>query len=91
MEKLEGKKVIAVLLIQKIVQLFLIMVLGYILVKSRILKADDSVILSKIVIYLLMPCTVINAFQVDFTPEVREGFVFGFLIAIVLMTVMTLL
>lgn len=72
---------IALLLIRKIIQLFLIMFLGYILVKFHALKAEESVVLSKIALYLLMPCAMLNSFQVDFTPDVRDGLIFGFVIA----------
>lgn len=79
---------VAVLLMQKIAQLFLIMFLGYVVVKAGALKADDSVILSKLAIYLLMPCVVIHAFQVDFTEEIRSGFIFGTIMAVVILVVM---
>lgn len=82
---------IAILLTQKIIQLFLTMIMGYAIVKAGILKADDSLVLTKLTVYLITPCAILNAFQVDLTPEVREGYVFGFAIAIVLLSVSVLI
>jgi len=83
-------KVVAVLLIRKIVQLFLIMVFGYILVKAHILKAEESVVLSKLSIYLITPCVILNSFQVDFTPDIQDGLILGFVMATALLTFLVL-
>lgn len=82
---------IAILLTQKIIQLFLTMIMGYIIVKAGILKADDSFVLTKLAVYLITPCAILNAFQVDFTPGVREGYVFGFFMAVILLSVSVLI
>ena len=55
-----------VILIEKIVSLFFVMLLGVLLVRSHILKADDSRTLSTLCIYLIMPCVILEAFQVDY-------------------------
>ena len=40
---------------------------------AGLLKDEDSKVLSKIVLYLIIPCVILNAFQIDYTPEtVRE-------------------
>lgn len=64
---------ISVILAQKILSLFLILLLGYALVRLKVLKAQDSRILSLLTLYGLMPCAILMAFQVDFTSEVRTG------------------
>ena len=46
---------IAQLLSYKILQLFLIMALGFIFVKTRLMKSEDIVVLSKLSLYLFMP------------------------------------
>lgn len=82
---------IALLLIRKIIQLFLIMMLGFLLVKTHALKAEESIILSKISIYLLMPCVILNAFQVDFTKEVQNGLIFGFFMAVIILVLLVVI
>lgn len=72
---------ISLLLAQQIVQLFLIMLAGYAVVKAGLLKASDSKVLSVILVYLVMPCMILNAFQIDDTPEIRQGLVYSMLIA----------
>ena len=40
---------------------------------AGLLKDEDSKVLSKIVLYLIIPCVILNAFQVDYTPETVRG------------------
>ena len=58
------------ILINKIISLALIMAMGWLLVKCRILEADTSKAISSLTLYLVNPCVTITAFQVDYTPEV---------------------
>ena len=77
------------LLIQEISALFLILAMGFVLVKLHLLKSGDSRILSLVQIYVIMPCSILKAFQIDFTPEVRENFILSFGTAIVLHLLLT--
>mgnify|MGYP000358712543 CR=1 FL=1 len=54
---------ISLLLMQQIAQLFLILIMGYAVVKVGLLKASDSRVLSVVMVYLVTPCVIINAFQ----------------------------
>lgn len=65
---------ISLLLMNQIIQLFIMIFMGFIIVKAKLLKAEDSKILSVIVLYLVIPCVIINAFQVDYTPQTVKGF-----------------
>ncbi len=73
---------ISLFLIGPIGQLFLMILMGYILVKSGLLKSKDSKIISVIVLYLVIPCTIINSFQVDYTVETRNGLILAVVAAI---------
>lgn len=64
---------ISLLLMNQIIQLFIMIFMGFIIVKAKLLKAADSKILSVIVLYLVIPCVIINAFQVDYTPQTVKG------------------
>ena len=68
---------ISLLLMQQIAQLFLILLMGYAVVKTGLLKASDSKVLSVVFVYLVMPCVVLNAFQIKDTPEIRTGLTMG--------------
>ena len=58
---------ISILLMKQIAQLFLMIFMGYLIVKTGIVEDTDSKVLSKIILYLVIPCVIINAFQVAFT------------------------
>lgn len=64
---------ISLLLMNQIIQLFIMIFMGFIIVKAKLLKAEDSKILSVIVLYLIIPCVIINVFQVDYTPQTVKG------------------
>jgi len=72
------------LLFYKIMQLAVFMMLGFILVKFKIIKSEDSTILSKISLYLLMPAAIINSFDVELTADIINGLILAFAAAIII-------
>ncbi|MEE1217102.1 MAG: AEC family transporter, partial [Agathobacter sp.] len=64
---------ISILLMEQIIELFIMILMGFIIVKAGIVKDEDSKVLSKIVLYLIIPCVIINAFQVDYTSKTVNG------------------
>ena len=75
---------IAQLLLYKIIQLFLIMILGFVLVKVKLVKSEDSVVLSKLSLYLFMPAVIINAFNVEMTNDIMVGLIIAFFTAVLI-------
>lgn len=75
---------ISLLLMNQITKLFLIMVIGFVLVKTRLMKVEESKSLSMIVIYLIMPCVIINAFQVKYTESIWNGLILAFVAAVLI-------
>lgn len=73
---------VSILLAKQVLKLFLILLLGYILVKSGKLKASDSKSVSVILVYLVIPCMIINSFQIDYTPQVRNGLIFTMAVSV---------
>ena len=73
---------ISLLLMQQIAQLFLVLLMGYAVVKTGLLKSSDSKVLSVVLVYLVMPCVVLNAFQIKDTPEIRTGLLYSMGIAV---------
>ena len=82
---------IAQLLLYKIFQLFLIMILGFVLVKLKLVKSEDSIVLSKLSLYLFMPAVIINAFNVKMTNDIVIGLVVAFCVAILIHIVLLVL
>ena len=72
---------VSLLLMEQIAQLFIVLLMGYIVVKAKLLKPSDSKVLSVVFVYLIMPCVVLNAFQIDDTPEIRAGLLYSMAIA----------
>lgn len=69
---------ISLLLAHEIAQLFLILLAGFVLVRAGLLRAADSKVLSVILVYLVIPCVIINAFQIEDTPAIRAGLAVSF-------------
>lgn len=79
---------ISILLMEQIAELFLMILMGYMIVKTGLLKGDDSKIISKIVLYLIIPCVIINAFQVDYTSEKVKELLLVFAASVLLQVVL---
>lgn len=79
---------ISILLMKQIAELFLMILMGYIVVKAGLLKGDDSKVISKIVLYLIIPCVIINAFQVDYTSEKVKELLLVFAASVLLQVVL---
>ena len=75
---------ISILLMQEIIKLFVIMFMGYVVVKAGLMKASESKSVSVILVYLVNPCVIVNAFQVEYTPEVQKGLILAVMAAVVI-------
>ena len=73
----------SLLLTKQIAELFIMILLGFILVKSSLLTKQDSKVLSTVALYIINPCVIINAFQVQYSQDVKNGIILSFLAAIV--------
>ena len=60
---------ISLILMEEIAKLFLIMFMGYALVKTKLLRVQDSKVVSVILVYLVIPCMIVHAFQIDKIPQ----------------------
>lgn len=75
---------IAIILIKKIITLFLIMICGFVMVKAGIVTTEQSQPISKMVLYVILPCAIVGSFQIDYTPEIRDGFLLALFAAVVI-------
>lgn len=71
------------LLTKQIAELFIMILLGFILVKSSLLTKHDSKVLSTVALYIVTPCVIINVFQVQYSQDVKNGIILSFLAAII--------
>ena len=82
---------ISILLMEQITELFLMIFMGFLIVKTGLLKDDDSKVLSKIVLYLLIPCVIINAFQVDYTMDTVKGLLIALAASVMLQIILLII
>ena len=73
---------IAIPLAKKIAELFLILFATAALVKTGVLKAENSKVLSKLSLYFVTPCVIFNSFQKELTPEIQQGLLIAAALAI---------
>lgn len=64
----------SLLLAEKIAAMFLMMFCGFGLVRLKILKSEDSRILSLLMVDALVPCMIIDSFQIECTPDRLHDF-----------------
>lgn len=65
---------LSIILAKKIASLLLLMASGFLVVRIKLVKPEDSTILAKLHLYLLTPCMIINSFQVERSGEIIESF-----------------
>lgn len=65
---------VTILLTKQIISLFLMMFFGWMIAKEGILKPSDAKILSMLIVYILLPCTIVNAFQIKFADDTAGNF-----------------
>lgn len=61
--------------------MFAELMLGYALCRMNILKPQERGVLSRLVIHLLLPCSIIHAFRVELTQELLSNFAEIFIIS----------
>lgn len=73
---------ISILLIQKIASMFLMMFMGLLLVKLKILKSTSSEVLSKLTLYIIIPCALIDGMHIERTPDRVSGLLLALFAAV---------
>ena len=82
---------IGILLAKKIASMFVIIAMGFIIVKAGILKTKESRQFSLLALYVITPCMILSSFQIDLTDEVRHGFLLAMLGGVIIHTVTILM
>lgn len=68
---------ISYVLLERIGSFFFMIAMGWLLVKSGRVRSEDSRILAEVSICLIIPCVIINSFQIELSDEVLHGFIFA--------------
>lgn len=75
---------LSLILLQQIAQLFIIIFLGWAIIKAGILKSEDSKTLSMVLLYIITPCVILNAFQIERTVDTVRMMELSLLSAVIL-------
>ena len=67
---------LSLLLAKQIAVMFLMMFCGFLIVRVGLVKSADSKVLAKVTMYVVIPCMIIDAFQIECTPELLRDFLF---------------
>jgi len=82
---------ISQLIFYKTSQLFLMMLVGFTLVKTGLVKSKDSLVLSKLSLYLLMPSVIIKSFNTKVTDDIVMGLILSFAVATLVHVILVLI
>lgn len=82
---------LTLVLFQKIGALSIMIILGFISVRFKILKYEDSKVLSRFALYFLTPCAMLDAFQYEFTADKLAGMGISMLGSLICVLVFALL
>lgn len=71
----------SLLLAKKILEFFMMILMGFLIVKVGLLRSEDSKPLSVLSIHVIVPCVIVNAFRVELTQDIVRDFLLALLAA----------
>ena len=75
---------ISLILAQKILTLFIMMAMGALLVRTKLMKVSEGKVISMVALYLIVPCSIFSAFQVEYSDQIRNGLILAAGVALLL-------
>ena len=78
---------ISLILIKKIFSLFLMMFMGFLLVKSGKLRSQDSKIINILTAYVIFPCIVLSSFNISYNREILLGMLLSLIVCVIMFAV----
>ena len=76
----------SLLLMNKLFSMMLIAAVGFTTVRTGLLDAEDSKRVAKLSLYVLGPCLIISALQVELTPERLHGYIAALVFSLLVQT-----
>ena len=75
---------LSVLLLRKILSMALMMLMGFAVVKIGAVKKGQTGVLSSLTLYIICPCMILSAFQLEWSSERAAGLLLAALAAVFL-------
>lgn len=72
---------LSLILAQSIASMGIMIVIGYVIVKGHLLPFEASKYISSLILYVIQPCIILNAYLIDFSRERLIGLVICFIAA----------
>ncbi len=82
---------LSVQLIVQIAELFIIMILGWLVVRCKLVKEESVQHFSKVVVNTVTPCAIFESFQIEYSQERLSGLILAFVAALVVHVIFFLL
>lgn len=79
---------LSLLLAEQILAMFLIMAVGFFIVKIGLFQESDGKVLSNLVVYICSPCVIVDSFQIEMTDDKIKGLLLAVIAAIFVHIVM---
>lgn len=76
-----------ILVVKQVVVMFLLMSVGFILYKREKITNEGSKTLANLLIYVILPCVIINSFCIEMTKVHVEGLIFSSFMALICLTI----
>lgn len=73
--------------LEQVAIMFMMIILGYILVKTKLADPDSRKSLSNILVYIVVPCMIVNSFIATYDETILENLLWSFLVSIILLVV----
>lgn len=64
---------LSLLLAGQIGSMFLMLALGVGLIRGKILRTQDATVISKILLYAVVPCAILKSYEIDYSPSLLAG------------------
>lgn len=64
---------VSILILRQMLYYFIMILMGFVLVKAKKLRSEESRFVSVVAVYLVTPCVIINAFQMEYSAETVHG------------------
>jgi len=81
----------SLILFNKLVAMMIMAIVGFALVRFKLLRESDTRVISVLLVYVLQPCMIARALQIELTPDRLHGFICGTLLAAATMLLSMLL
>ncbi len=71
--------------LEQVAIMFVMIMLGFILVKTKLVNPDSKKSLSNILVYIVVPCMIVNSFIATYDDSILENLLWSFLVSFILL------